>query len=72
MHVLIIYQLKKSLRWRWKLNYNHRTLARADYHYESPAAARRAFMGLVKALNNKIEFLLLKEAADKEKPKENY
>lgn len=46
MHTLILYQMPKSGRWRWKFCFNSRILARADHHYESPSAARRAFKGI--------------------------
>lgn len=43
MFKLEIYQMPKSGRWRWKLLYNKRCLARADYHYATSAAAKKAF-----------------------------
>jgi hypothetical protein len=48
MYKLVLYKLRASGRWRWRYVVNQLTIARADYHYESPSAARRAFRNFVK------------------------
>jgi len=51
MYVLMLYQLPKSERWRWKLmSPNGRIIARADYHYESINTAERSFKSMFNGL----------------------
>ena len=47
MYSIILYQMPKSKRWRWKLAYNNKCLARSDYHYASKIAAKRAFESML-------------------------
>jgi len=51
MYVLILYQLPKSKRWRWKLIApNGKIIARADYHYRSMSHAERSFKSMFEGL----------------------
>lgn len=52
MYNLILYQLPKSERWRWKFSFNNRILARAEYHYASRAAAHKSFARFAKAAHS--------------------
>jgi uncharacterized protein YegP (UPF0339 family) len=62
MYTLMLYQLPKSERWRWKLvTPNGRVIARADYHYQSMSRAERSFKGMLKGLiNNPISVSIIK------------
>jgi len=57
MYKLTFYQLPKSKRWRWKFSYNKTVLARAEYHYASPAAAKKSFMSLRQAVTYSTEII---------------
>lgn len=48
MYRLVLYKLPKSGRWRWKIVYQDNVLARADNHYASKSAARKAFQRFIK------------------------
>jgi len=50
MHKVEFYQLLKSGRWRWKLSFNGRVLARGDNHYAKKSGARKAFLGIRTAI----------------------
>jgi len=45
---LVLYQMLNTGRWRWKLMYGKRCVARADYHWATKSAARLAFNSMAK------------------------
>jgi len=44
-HKVTIYPVKNSGRWKWKFETNKRVVAKADYSWNSRAAALEAFNG---------------------------
>ena len=54
-HKLVIYRAGRTKQlWKWRLDYRDKTMARADYKYESPSAARRAFNSTMKAITGRV------------------
>lgn len=56
IHKVVIYKIMRPSatqgRWKWRLEYNKRTICRSDYNYGSPSAAVLAFKNMVKVLTN--------------------